>query len=167
MHNALDRLRTPLRIIAALLFIPLTAGAADVRFTNPTSASYETDDGTVSLVWTAEDGSRQSDPIFEVRRWQAGSPSEGILIYEGRDTASFVSGLSEGQHVFRIGLKSDQSLYPIWGDTNLVVDVDYIDMAIVWPLMGAGALCFAVLIITIILGRREASKTHNTQKGTQ
>ncbi len=162
MHHALDFLRTPLRIIAAFVFIPLTAKAAEVRFTNPTSPSYVTDDGTVSLTWATEDTPEQLDPIFEVRRWQAGSPPEGILIYEGQDTASFVSGLSEGQHVFRIGLKSNQNPYPNWGDTNLVVDVKYISMSMVWPLMGAGATGFVVLILTIILGRREAIKA---QKG--
>ncbi|MBD5781280.1 fibronectin type III domain-containing protein [Pelagicoccus sp. NFK12] len=158
MHHALIYMRMQLRSVAAFLFVSLVSlhstPALATGFTEPGGESYQTDDGTVSLVWGESESGGAANRVFEVRRWMSGSSLEGQLVYEGQDTASFVSGLNEGEYSFRIRSKPEGGTYPEWGDESLSVTVDYIDMAIVWPLMAAGAVCFVVLILTIVFGRR-------------
>ena len=162
MHHALICLRTQLPFVVALLFSSVFQGAfaeSDLGgFLEPSEKAYQTDDGTVPLVWSDPEASSTEDRFYEVRRWIVGGPSEGTLIYEGEDTASFVSGLEEGEHAFRIRSKVVGSMYPEWGGADLIVTVDYIDMEIVWPLMGAGIVCFIVLILTIALGHRAVER---------
>lgn len=156
MNHALIRMRTQFRTVAAFLFVailqlPIALGEG---FLEPEGSSYRTDDGTVPLVWGETERNLSEDRVYEVRRWGLDASGPGQLVYEGEDTASFVSGLGEGDYVFRIRSKAKGEAYPDWGDEGLNVTIDYIDMAIVWPLMGAGALSFVVLIGTIALGRR-------------
>ncbi|MDQ8186642.1 hypothetical protein [Pelagicoccus sp. SDUM812002] len=162
MHHALIRLRTQSRTVAAILIVItlqlLTVDVGAAGFQEPDGESYQTDDGTVPLVWGEIGVGPEPDRVYEVRRWSEGETESSLLVYEGEDTASFVSGLNEGKHIFRIRSKDRDGVYPEWGDESLEVTVDYIDMAIVWPLMGAGAVCFIVLILTIVLGRRAVER---------
>jgi hypothetical protein len=155
-------MRMQLRIVAALLLVAtfqlLTVNLGADSFQEPGGGTYLTDDGTVLLVWGESSSEPGGGKVHEVRRWDAGGPSEGTYVYEGEDTASFVSGLNEGEYTFRIRSKERGGVYPEWGDESLVVTVDYIDMGIVWPLMGAGSVCIVVLILTIVLGRRAVNR---------
>lgn len=162
MHHALIDMRMQLRTVAAFLFVIilqlLSSNGFAAGFTEPSGDSFSTDDGTVSLVWEDREAGPEADRVYEVRRWEDGGSQEGQLVYEGEDTASFVSGLNEGEYTFRIRSKKEDGMYPEWGDDGLLVTVDYIDLSIVWPLMAAGAVCFIVLILTIVLGRRAVKR---------
>lgn len=166
MNFALICLRTQLCTAAAFLalsvFLLGIQKADAAEFVEPASGSHVTDDGTVSLVW-AESSEGDTGRRYEVRRWQEGTEGDGVLVYEGEDTASFVSGLGEGRYAFRIRSRTTDGAYPDWGDAALQVEVDYIDMSIVWPLMGAGFVCFVVLISTIYFGRRAVASDPETQ----
>ena len=155
-------MRTQLRKAAAFaiitLFQILPASALAASFEEPGGETYASEDGTVPLVWGSNDVGSDVDRVYEVRRWSEGGPADGTYVYEGEDTASFVSGLNEGEYTFRIRSKRAGGTYPEWGDERLVVTVDYIDMSKVWPLMGAGSVCFVVLILTVVLGHRAAKR---------
>jgi len=134
-------------------FFPL-CDAAETGFLAPDTSTAVSDDGTVQLVW-ASSGDRVS---YEVRR-SSGPGFEGsTLVYEGRDTATFVSGLPEGEHYFKVRSKVEGGAYRDWPDKAFVLTVEYIDGRLVAVLMSAGFVTFVAIVGTIIWGHRNTER---------
>lgn len=129
----------------------------DVTFVSPETSEVTTDDGTVSLVWKESDVENLPNREYEVRRWKQGGSEEGVLVYKGSDTATFLSGLDEGVYEMQVRSRMGSDPYPEWGDASLVVTVDYIDMNTVWVLMSAGFVSFVALLAAIIVGSKKTS----------
>ncbi|MDQ8202896.1 hypothetical protein [Pelagicoccus sp. SDUM812003] len=145
----------PSRIAVFILLVAASLVALHGRasiFSSPETDDYFTDDGTVPLAWAA---TTEGDE-FEVRRWQAGGDPQGVLVYQGGDTASFLSGLPEGVFEIRVRSRGQGEPFPEWEDAHLRVTVDYKDMRVVAALMGAGFLTFIAIVATIVVGHRRA-----------
>lgn len=130
----------------------------NVSFVSPESSEVTSDDGTVSLVWKESDAENLPSREYEVRRWTEGDPEEGVLVYQGSDTATFLSGLNEGVYELQVRSRMDSEPYPEWGDADLVLTVEYIDMKTVWILMSAGFVSFVALLAAIAIGSAKSNK---------
>lgn len=147
---------------AVLATAPVAAagGPGAVPFTEPTMAeTYVSDDGTVALAWAEEDADDAGLLIFEARRWSVGSGEneEGVLVYEGPDTATFLSGLPEGVYKLKVRARSPEGDYPAWGDDYLSVEVKYIESWLVVVMMSLGLVTFLAIVGAIVFGHRKAS----------
>lgn len=133
--------------------------AAQTSFIEPEGDVYVTDDGTVALAW--EPGTPETeggDLVYEVRRSASPDFTDPVFVYEGQDTASFVSGLPEGNYYFKIRARSIDGEFPPWGEAYLLVTVDYIEPGIVILLMSAGLVTFIAVIASIVMGHRAAKR---------
>lgn len=147
-----------MRYFAALLltccFLAAPAGA--VEFTLPEEESFLTEDGTLQLEWEGSSG----DAIFRVER--SGSPEfhETRILYDGPDSATFVSGLPEGDHYLRIRENGGS-----WSDRVLHVRVEFVSRTLVAVLLGAGTLCFLLLVFMLVQGHLTIEKTGTGASG--
>lgn len=130
----------------------------DVKFISPEASEVTTDDGTVSLIWKESDVENLPNREYEVRRWKQGGSEEGVLVYQGSDTATFLSGLNEGVYELQVRSRMGSDPYPEWGDADLVLTVEYIEMSTVWVLMGAGFVSFVALVSAIVIGSSKTSR---------
>lgn len=126
---------------------------SDTGFSEPTGQQVKSEDGTVSLAWN----SQEADRVYEVRRWEAKGDAEGVLVYEGSDTASYLSGLPEGVFTIKIRSRSSEGRFTEWPQDGLEVTVAYIDLGLVKLLMGAGLVTFIAIVGTIVAGHRRHS----------
>lgn len=140
---------------ALCLSLPsLSAAESELLFSEPSGPIYATDDGTVALAWRSALPNPDAAREFEVRRWAEGESGPGTLVYEGPDTATFLSGLDEGTYELRIRARKPGEPFPEWGSVALSVEVEYIDSWLVATLMSVGAVTFATILGTIALGHR-------------
>lgn len=135
-----------------------TAPLGYPEFAQPDGEAYLTDDGTVALAWTEEFEASEGRRIYEVRRWLVGGDAEGVVVYEGADRASFLSGLSEGLYRLKVRSRSADGEYPEWGEQVLTVEVKYIGRGLLIGLMTAGFITFVAIFGSIAYGHRAAKR---------
>lgn len=140
--------------LTTLLAACLSARGTAPEFVSPSSLETNSEDGTVSLAWT----SSGENAIYEVRRSEHPDFRDSLLIYEGGDTATFVSGLPEGVFHIKLRSKAPGEPYSAWPEETLVLKVEYIDPTLVAILMSAGAITFIAIILAITIGHR---RTHS------
>ena len=70
-----------------------------------------------------------------------------MLVYKGPDTATFVSGLAEGQYYFRVREHGQQET-----SSALVVQVQFVSLKLVMGLLSAGMLCLMLLLYFLLRG---------------
>lgn len=123
---------------------------------SPGESPHRVTEGHVVISWALPgeaDGGTPPDFVLE----QASTPefSDAVVRYEGRDLASFLSGLPEGRFHFRVRAVDGGNAGP-WS-VPLVLDVDYPKSGMVLVLMTVGTVCLAVLITAILVGARRTS----------
>lgn len=139
-------------LAACLLAAPLLR--AQPVFTSPESSPYVTDEGALQLIWS--EAEVEGERSYEVRRWAAGEGGDGVYVYEGRDTASYLSGLPEGDYEIRVRSRPVEGEYPEWGEDHLLVKVEYIGSRLLVGLMSVGFVTFVAIVLSIVLGHRAA-----------
>lgn len=143
----------PFALLAACLLAGPLLRAQPV-FTSPESSPYVTDEGALQLVWSEE--GVEGERSYEVRRWAAGEGGEGVYVYEGQDTASYLSGLPEGDYELRVRSRPVGGEHPEWSEDHLLVKVEYIDSRLLVGLMSVGLVTFVAIVLSIALGHRAA-----------
>ncbi len=139
-------------LFSVFVFLVPLCSAFGTGFILPASLTAVSDDGTVQLAWDAGD----DDSIYEVRRSGSAGFESSVLVYEGRDAATFVSGLPEGEYHFKVRSKGAGGEYPDWPADSFILKVEYIDSRLVVVLMAAGFVTFLAIVGTIIMGHRRA-----------
>ena len=82
------------------------------------------------------------------------SDQTGHVVYTGRFTKAFVSGLPTGRHEFSVAAVDDQQNVIRRGGGSTVVDVLHWSPAVTWSLFTVGAVVFVVLITLLTVGHR-------------
>ena len=135
-----------------LLLAPL-ASAETAKFIEPTQSEVVSTDGTVALEWEAL-SPEQPGLEFEVRRWEADTGDSGVLVYRGPDEGTFVSGLPEGEFVFKVRARPSTEEHFAWGDEALRLEVLYPNRVLVAILMIAGGITLFLTAGAIVAGYR-------------
>ena len=126
------------------------------------TASANGTDGYATLRWTP--AAESDGPVeFELRVTSDALDLEGTTLYRGRDRATFVSGLPEGEHVYRVRARAmadgDASEAPWgpWSDPQEVV-VEYHPIGLAWGLFGVGAVLVACIVSYLVLADARARR---------
>ena len=85
------------------------------------------------------------------------SDQAGHVVYTGRFTKAFVSGLPSGRHEFSVVALDDQQNVIRRGSGSTVVDVMHWSPAVTWSLFALGAVVFIALITLLTIGHRRTS----------
>lgn len=118
---------------------------------NDGMATLSSTDGTVKLVWGSQDevlGTESEDalPVYEIQQASALDFAAAEMRFRGTDVESYVSGLSEGTHYFRVRSGSGEWSAPI------EVTVTFIDRGKLFLLLGIGFVVAAATAGAIISG---------------
>jgi hypothetical protein len=105
-------------------------------------------DGTIDLEWSLEDA---PEATFELE--QTGDLPEGArrIRYRGRDTASVVTGLDEGDYRFRVRALDPDGTAGDWSEP-VVLRVEFMERRTLFLLLGTGALVVTLTIGAIVRG---------------
>jgi PDZ domain-containing secreted protein len=127
-------------------FVIGTSRVNSAEFIQPEGSSVTSEDGTLELEWSQEKGDTNT---FTIERGANPSFEQSLLVYQGPDTATFVSGLPEGRHYFRLR----EGAGP-WSDSVLIVEVEFVSGTFVVILLSAGTLCLIFLVTALVQGQR-------------
>ena len=150
--------RSRILLLALTLSGPLGAepAAPDVSFRHGEAISAP--EGWVVLEWSpagAAPGWRPGEGIeFVLQQAVDGGFADAQVRYQGPDTASFVSGLSEGGHLFRVRSRTEEA-DGRWSAVQRV-EVEYVSHRQVFLLMGMGAVVFLATVTAITMGHRRS-----------
>jgi len=108
------------------------------------SARFETEDdpnnpeGHIIIKWTAGDDATSHQLQYDT----SGDFSDPLVWHEGADNESFISGLENGAHYFRV--RSRAGAEGGWGQWSrtLTVEVERQSSQLAWSLFGVGAAMF-------------------------
>ncbi len=131
--------------------------------------TYVAKEGFAQVEWkfpedlqtTIDETPEEQKPVFELQQAQDAAFTEPVTIYEGRDLASVVSGLAEGEYYFRVrGRTADGSVVSDWSEAR-IMSVEYpaydlfLGGKLLWWLLGAGLLVFILTVgFLVIMSRR-------------
>lgn len=135
-----------LRLTVFLCTLVGTTALYSAKFTQPEKSSATSEDGTVELEWTQE---TEGAATFRIERATSPVFKKPMLVYEGPDTATFVSGLPEGLHYFRLREGTEP-----WGNSVLVIEVTFVSETLVVILLTGGVLCLLLLIAALVQGHK-------------
>lgn len=116
-----------------------------VEFASP-AAETVSEDGVVGFAW--EEPAETTD--FELQQATAADFSDAKVRYHGPDRGSVITGLGEGTYFFRVRAEGSKT----WS-APVKVEVRYMDMGLVWALMGVGVFMFGATVTAIVRGHYE------------
>ncbi|MCB1190435.1 MAG: hypothetical protein H7A23_21895 [Leptospiraceae bacterium] len=90
--------------------------------------------------------------MYELQRSRTPDFKKPLIIYNGYDKATFISGMPEGNFYFRVrALKDKQTAVTEWSDT-IEVEVEYQSAFLTITLLFAGAGIFLAIVLVVIIG---------------
>lgn len=106
---------------------------------------HASNDGTVDLAWTGD------APSFELQQAEDAAFATARTRYLGPDTASVITGLREGSYYFRVREIPEEGTAGEWS-APLLIEVDYMNRARLFLLLGTGAFVASLTIGAIAHG---------------
>lgn len=108
-----------------------------------------------------QDETQRQNIRYELQHSDFADFSKKDIFYRGPDRASFVSGLKQGKHYFRVrvitpGVDSKNMQTP-WSQVH-IVKVKYHSWTLTWILFFTGAFIFFVLVGLLIWGTKKAHR---------
>lgn len=95
---------------------------------------------------------------FELQQADFPEFGEPRVRYEGPDRASFLAGLPEGKHFFRVrAIDPESELAGAWSEPLLVI-VEYQSLTFAFALFGIGAVVFLATLILVVAGSVRARR---------
>ncbi len=131
--------------MVALVWMASGLAVEAVEFASPESGSIS-EDGVVSLRWESEGDAS----AFELQQATQADFSNAQTRYEGPDRGSVITGLGEGSYFFRVRSADSQD----WSEP-VELTVQYMNMALVWTLMGVGLFVFVATVVAILRGHAQ------------
>ncbi len=113
-----------------------------VEFVDPT-ADTTSEDGVVAFEWSGAPAVAE----YELQQSRSADFSETQTRYQGADRGSVITGLAEGEYFFRVGNATTNT----WS-APVRVEVKYMNMTLVWTLMGVGVFVFGATVTAILRG---------------
>lgn len=153
---------------AALLIIAGTAGGASARQDTAPAPHFVVDDGELdetgrfraaldagytSLAWAVGDDKDNAQQWrFQIDRARDATFDGPESRDVGTDTQTFLSGLEDGDHYFRVRARA--TVDGAWGpwSSAVIVPVEHHSLTAAWRLFAAGAVLFGTTVVCIIVG---------------
>lgn len=122
------------------------------EFTN--SDDILTESGYFKLEWKTS--TSEKEILFELQQSFTPSFSNPTIIYQGNQSASFISGMPDGEYFYRIRQIHAGDKSP-WSKST-VVKVKHHSLSLAWLLFGLGGLVFMATAILVIHGSIKSGK---------
>lgn len=117
-------------------------GANEIDFTDRVGLEESvSDDGAVTLSWDKEPSA-----TIILQRDRSAAFTDPLLLYQGTDAGSVVTGLEEGEHFFRIGFAEGEFSEP------LRIRVEFVSRVQLTILLSLGAIVVLATVLAIVLG---------------
>jgi hypothetical protein len=119
-------------------------------------------EGHVQLAWEPAPGSDADGVVWHYELQESMVPdfSDDVLLrYAGPQQATFVSGLADGQHYFRLRQRpeGEEQGWSSWSEPLEVVFKTH-PMALAWTLFGTGGLLVAAVVVFLVVA---SARTRN------
>lgn len=157
-HLSADSSRPCLRTVLALatllaaLLLPSRLAAA-VVFLDAAEGIIASPEGKHLLRWEIHDAEPTAAAAFELQYSATGDFSEPVTRYRGRDTATSITGLVEGDHHYRVRLVDGETTGE-WSKP-FTIRVQYVGRGLVVTLMSVGLFLFAATVAAVVKGHQE------------
>lgn len=122
------------------LFIILSPALQAAEF-RAEKSQIDSNDGHLKLEWDAPD-----DVKVEVQKSDSKDFKNPSVLYKGIDRASFISGLENGDHFFRIREEGGS-----WSPT-LTIHVKHQSLQLAFILFALGAVVFILTVLVVVKG---------------
>ena len=139
-------------VFALALAAPLSSRGA-VGFLDAEDGTIESPEGKHLLRWEFSGAQPSPDAAFELQYSDTPEFTRPVTRYRGRDTATSITGLNEGDHHFRIRL-TDGEINGAWS-APVTIRVRYVGRGVVITLMTLGLLLFAATVGAVLKGHRD------------
>ncbi len=137
----------------------LDPSTLDPSTLDETARLKETRAGHVSLTWTAGEG----DWVYELQSAPGAAFHDPLPRYTGADEVSFISGLEDGEHFFRVRARAASSdAWGPWSDP-VVVPVRHHSLTVAWWFFGAGFVLVGLTVAFILSNTRSSEHTDSNQ----
>ena len=130
------------------LILPCTVIAADQFALSPSTTN--SNDGSVNLSWTIP-----AHASIELQQATRGNPAYEV-IYKGADTATVITGLPDGDYLYRARLIRNDSDFTEWTEP-VSVNVTHHSLVRAFLFFITGALVFLGTLLLVIFGARAAA----------
>lgn len=137
--------------VAPLAFAFFSSSAVFAEGDQPPLVAFENDEtlktkeGHVALRWS---GDRES-LVFELQYSDSPQFSEPVSLYHGVDSASFQSGLTDGEHFYRVRARAADG--GTWGPWSEPVEVQctHHSLPFAWTLFASGSVLFLLIVLFV------------------
>lgn len=146
-------------VIAVSLLSLLVAASVSAAVPRLSTSTESATAGNFQLSWELENPALQpamTTPRFELQVAGDGDFSDAALLYDGQDTATVISGLSNGKYFYRVRVHG--SAASPWSDP-VMVTVEHHSLTKAFMFFAAGAVVFLATIGVIIFSSRNIRAT--------
>lgn len=113
-----------------------------------------TNEGHVSLEWGGD------GELLEYELQSAQKPDflEPMKLYQGTDTTSFLSGLADGRHFFRVRARTADG--NVWGPWSPSVELicEHHSLTLAWLLFASGGTLFFLIVLFVAVNARSLNR---------
>jgi hypothetical protein len=115
--------------------------------------AQDTASGHVQLEWGTEEAASET-LLFELQRSETPTFANPVTLYQGPDTGTFLSGLSDGDYYFRLRAQTVEGNARSAWSSPLRVTVQHHAMALAMGLFALGGVVFLSTVTVLIQGDR-------------
>jgi len=138
-----------LLLFIAILLCGEQVGSNEIDFTDRVGLEKSvSDDGAVTLTWDKEPSA-----TIILQRDRSAAFTDPLVLYEGSDNGSVITGLEEGEHFFRIGSSEGKFSEP------LRIRVEFVSRVQLIILLSLGAVVVLATVLAIVLGHLGTRRT--------
>lgn len=137
------------------------------RWVSPEESPFLADEGKCFLNWELSEAGQTPRQSFTFQLEQASQSdfSDARLRYEGADLATYVSGLPEGMHYYRVRAVSDQETGAWSGSMD--IKVVFVSRSLVITLFLLGSIVFVATVWAIMHGHRQYGEKASESSTTE
>lgn len=104
-----------------------------------------TREGHVALKWEGD----HHGLVYEVDQARVADFSDAATLYVGPDTASFLSGLADGEYFFRVRAREvEGDTWGPWSESVALV-CEHHSLTVAWTLFASGGLLFLLVVLFV------------------
>lgn len=129
-----------------IFFIPVLCASAAQNI----SLSSDQDKATAGYFQLQWQGSDDTDTIYIVEETPTGAATPRV-IYKGKDTATVISGKSDGQYLYQIHTSDGKHI-----SNQLTVTVAHHSLTTAFNFFTIGAIVFIFILLAILRGNKQA-----------
>jgi len=126
------------------------------RWVSPAESPFLADEGKSLLRWELPQ-SEGASLTFQVEQSDGSNFSNARMRYEGPDQATYISGLPEGMHRYRVRAVSDEETGP-WSD-SMEIKVEFVSQNLVITLFLLGTIVFVATVWAIWKGHAQCAES--------